>query len=85
MSTSLAASLQPRPLLILSRLAEHSGPVSRWALVDEISPGADDDGVLRTYISRLRDFLGDDAIKTARGIGYQLTEQGRAKYAKLCA
>lgn len=78
-------TLPPRPLFILSCLAEHPGPVSRWDLVDQLTPGADDDGVLRTYISRLRDFLGDDAISTARGVGYQLTEKGRAAYALLCA
>ena len=52
--------LPPRPRQILDRLAEHPGPVSRWALVDQIAPGSEDDGVLRTYISRLRDALGQE-------------------------
>lgn len=77
--------LPPRPRFILDQLATAAGPVNRWALVDQLSPGADDDGVLRTYISRIRDFLGDDAIVTARGVGYQLTEKGRAAYALLTA
>lgn len=78
-------ALPPRPRFILDRLATAAGPVDRWELVDQLSPGAADDAMLRTYISRLRDFLGDGAIVTARGVGYQLTEKGRAAYALLCA
>lgn len=77
--------LPPRTRFVLDQLAAADGPLNRWRLVDQLAPGAEDDGVLRTYISRLRDFLGDDAIRTARGIGYQLTELGREKYARLCA
>lgn len=78
--------LQPRPRFVLDTLAAAEGPVDRWSLVNQlrIKP-ADDDGPLRTYISRLRDFLGDDAIATVRGVGYQLTEKGRAAYALLAA
>jgi len=79
----MMANLHPRPQFVLDLLAAAPGPVGRWELVDRLSPGADDDGVLRTYISRLRDFLGDDAIETARGVGYVLTEKGRAAYASL--
>jgi DNA-binding response OmpR family regulator len=80
----MTAALTPRPRALLDRLAAVDGPVDRWALVDQlrIRP-ADDDGPLRTYISRLRDFLGDDAIATVRGVGYRLTEKGRAAYALL--
>lgn len=79
----MAATLHPRSRFVLDLLAEAPGPVNRWELVDRLAPGADDDAILRTYISRLRDFLGDDAITTARGVGYVLTEKGRAAYALL--
>jgi DNA-binding response OmpR family regulator len=78
--------LTPRPRMVLDRLAEAEGPVDRWALVRFLGLKApDDEGVLRTYISRLRDFLGDDAIATVRHRGYQLTEKGRAAYARMVA
>jgi DNA-binding response OmpR family regulator len=80
---ALTLAVQPRPLQVLAHLANTPGPVSKWALVDRLQPGADDDGVLLTYISRLRDALGNDAIETIRGVGYQLTEKGRAAYAAL--
>jgi DNA-binding response OmpR family regulator len=78
-------TLTPRASFILDLLAEANGPVRRWDLVDRIAPGSDDDGVLRLYICRIRDVLGDDAISTARGLGYQLTEKGRAAYDRLRA
>jgi DNA-binding response OmpR family regulator len=79
------SALSGRPRLILDRLAESDGPVDRWDLVDEITPGATDDTVLRTYVSRLRSALGAGAIATSRGLGYELTQEGRAAYARLKA
>lgn len=78
-------ALQPRPRMLLDRLAEADGPVDRWSLLGNLRLSVDDEGVLRTYISRLRDVLGPDAIATVRHVGYQLTEKGRAAYARLSA
>lgn len=54
--------------------------MSRWQLVDVLAPGADDANVPAIHISRLRSKLGHDAIRTVRGVGYVLTEAGRAAF-----
>lgn len=81
------ATLGPRSLFLLAKLAAADGPVNRWDLAVQLAgtPRADDDGVVRTYVSRLRDVLGDDAIETVRHAGYRLTAKGRAAYALLSA
>lgn len=70
--------LRARERFVLDLLANASAPMSRWQLVDVLAPGAADDNVPAVYISRLRSKLGHDAIRTVRGVGYVLTEAGRA-------
>lgn len=76
-----AARLYPRSKGILGTLANTPGPVSKWMLVDMFWPTAADDTPLRMHIHHLRTALGRDAIVTIRGIGYQLTDKGRAAMA----
>jgi two-component system response regulator QseB len=45
---------------------------SRSELVAEVFPDADEDGVVDTYVHYLRRKLSRDAIRTVRGLGYQL-------------
>lgn len=71
-------TIHPRCLVVLEVLASAPGPVARWDLVDRLCRRSEDDGVLRTYVSRLRAALGADSIITVRGVGYQLTDKGRA-------
>lgn len=75
--------IHPRAAYVLKMLAASPGPVNRWHLVDQLTPGAEDDGVLRVYIRRIRKALGYGAVRTIRGKGYLLTYRGRIAYERM--
>ena len=62
-----------RECALLAVLARRPSRVfSRSELVAEVFPDAEDDGVVDTYIHYLRRKLGRQAVRTVRGLGYQL-------------
>jgi two-component system response regulator QseB len=62
-----------RECALLSVLARRPSRVfSRDELMAEVFPDAEDDGVVDTYVHYLRRKLGRDAVRTVRGLGYQL-------------
>jgi two-component system response regulator QseB len=65
--------LSERECTLLAVLARRPRRVfSRSELVAEVFPDADEDGVVDTYVHYLRRKLSRDAIRTVRGLGYQL-------------
>jgi two-component system, OmpR family, response regulator len=65
--------LSDRECALLAVLARRPGRVfSRSELVASVFPDADEDGVVDTYVHYLRRKLSRDAIRTVRGLGYQL-------------
>lgn len=65
--------LSERECALLAVLARRPGRVfSRSELVATVFPDADEDGVVDTYVHYLRRKLTRDAIRTVRGLGYQL-------------
>lgn len=65
--------LSDRECALLAVLARRPGRVfSRSELVAAVFPDADEDGVVDTYVHYLRRKLSRDAIRTVRGLGYQL-------------
>jgi DNA-binding response OmpR family regulator len=73
----MIVQLSRREAHVAALLSAAPGPLSRWQLIDAMQLGFEDDGVVRLHICRLRDKLGDDAIRTLRGVGYELTDAGR--------
>ena len=68
-----ARFLSERESALLAVLARRPSRVfSRSELVAEVFPDAEDDGVVDTYVHYLRRKLGRGAIRTVRGLGYQL-------------
>ena len=62
-----------RECALLTVLARRPSRVfSRDELMAEVFPDAEDDGVVDTYVHYLRRKLGRDAVRTVRGLGYQL-------------
>jgi two-component system response regulator QseB len=67
------AFVSERECALLAVLARRPSRVfSRDELVAEVFPDAEDDGVVDTYVHYLRRKLGRDAVRTVRGLGYQL-------------
>ena len=65
--------LSERECALLAVLARRPGRVfSRSELVASVFPDADEDGVVDTYVHYLRRKLSRNAIRTVRGLGYQL-------------
>ena len=65
--------LSERECALLAVLGRRPGRVfSRLELLAEVFPDAEDDGVVDTYVHYLRRKLGRDAVRTVRGLGYQL-------------
>ena len=65
--------LSERECALLAVLARRPGRVfSRSELVAAVFPDADEDGVVDTYVHYLRRKLSRNAIRTVRGLGYQL-------------
>ena len=59
---------------ILQCLLSHSGSVTRSHLLDvlwDMDARFVDDNTLSVHVSRLRDKIGSEHIKTVRGVGYQ--------------
>ena len=59
---------------ILQCLLSHSGIVTRSHLLDalwDVDARFVDDNTLSVHVSRLRDKIGSEHIKTVRGVGYQ--------------
>ena len=66
-------SLSGREETLLSVLARHPRQIfSRRELVDGVFEGAEDEGVVDTYVHYLRRKLGRGAVVTVRGLGYRL-------------
>ena len=69
--------LSDRECALLAALARRPRRVfSRAELVAEVFPDAEDEGVVDTYVHYLRRKLGRPAIRTVRGLGYQLGSVG---------
>ncbi|GAA3706169.1 response regulator transcription factor [Microlunatus aurantiacus] len=65
--------LSERECALLAVLARRPARVfTRSELVAAVFPDADDDGVVDTYVHYLRRKLSRNAIRTVRGLGYQL-------------
>ena len=72
-ATGETCFLSERESGLLAVLARRPKRVfSRAELVAEVFPDADDDGVVDTYVHYLRRKLGREAVRTVRGLGYQL-------------
>ena len=59
---------------ILQCLLSHSGIVTRSHLLDalwDVDAKFVDDNTLSVHVSRLREKIGSERIKTVRGVGYQ--------------
>jgi two-component system response regulator QseB len=68
-------SLSDRECSLLEVLARRPQQIfSRSELLDLVFTGADDDGVVDTYVHYLRRKLGAPVVRTVRGLGYQLGE-----------
>jgi DNA-binding response OmpR family regulator len=74
-SRNESTELTPREFAVVEFLARRSPDVvSKSALLDSVW-GLDFDGdpnIVEVYIGYLRKKLGRDAIRTVRGVGYQL-------------
>ena len=67
-----------RECALLAVLARRPTRVfTRDELMAEVFPDAEDDGVVDTYVHYLRRKLGRDAVRTVRGLGYQLGAERR--------
>lgn len=65
-------ALSEREAMLLSVLVRHPGHVfTRAELVRTVFEGADDEGVVDTYVHYLRRKLGRPVVETVRGIGYR--------------
>ena len=65
-------ALSEREAMLLTVLVRHPGHVfTRAELVRTVFEGADDDGVVDTYVHYLRRKLGRPVVETVRGIGYR--------------
>jgi two-component system response regulator QseB len=65
--------LSAREGMLLSLLARHPRRVfSRRELVDSVFEGAEEEGVVDTYVHYLRRKLGRGVVQTVRGLGYRL-------------
>lgn len=65
--------LSDRECALLAVLARRPRQVfSRGELVAQVFPDAEDEGVVDTYVHYLRRKLGRGAVRTVRGLGYQL-------------
>ena len=65
-------ALSEREAMLLTVLARHPGHVfTRAELVRTVFEGADDEGVVDTYVHYLRRKLGRPVVETVRGIGYR--------------
>lgn len=67
--------LTAREFDVLAHLADHAGQVlSKSQLVDAVWGHAHDGdpNVVEVYVSRLRRRLGEEVVRTVRGVGYQL-------------
>ena len=72
-SNGAATSLSDRECSLLAVLARRPQQIfSRSELLDRVFTGADDDGVVDTYVHYLRRTLGAPVVRTVRGVGYQL-------------
>ena len=72
-SSGGATPLSDRECSLLEVLARRPQQIfSRSELVSRVFTGADDDGVVDTYVHYLRRKLGTPVVRTVRGIGYQL-------------
>jgi len=68
-----ATFLSERECALVAVLARRPRRVfSRSELVAAVFPDADEDGVVDTYVHYLRRKLSRNAIRTVRGLGYQL-------------
>ena len=75
-SVQLAAggevALSEREATLLTVLARHPGRVfTRAELVGAVFEGAEDEGVVDTYVHYLRRKLGRPVVETVRGMGYR--------------
>jgi two-component system response regulator QseB len=65
-------ALSEREAMLLTVLARHPRRVfSRAELVGTVFEGADDEGVVDTYVHYLRRKLGRPVVETVRGVGYR--------------
>jgi two-component system response regulator QseB len=65
--------LSAREGMLLSLLARYPRRVfSRRELVDSVFEGAEEEGVVDTYVHYLRRKLGRGVVQTVRGLGYRL-------------
>jgi len=74
-SNGAVTSLSDRECSLLELLARRPQQIfSRSELLDRVFTGADEDGVVDTYVHYLRRKLGTPVVRTVRGLGYQLGE-----------
>ena len=72
-SSGAVTPLSDRECSLLEVLARRPQQIfSRAELVSRVFTGADDDGVVDTYVHYLRRKLGTPVVRTVRGVGYQL-------------
>lgn len=72
---STLLSLSERECALLATLARRPRRVfGRQELMDAVFADAEDEGVVDTYVHYLRRKIGRSAIRTVRGLGYQLGE-----------
>ena len=65
-------ALSEREAVLLTLLARHPRRVfSRAELVGAVFEGAEDEGVVDTYVHYLRRKLGRPVVDTVRGLGYR--------------
>jgi two-component system response regulator QseB len=73
LATGASVTLSQRECSLLEVLARRSQQVFRRSeLMGGVFPEAEDEGVVDTYVHYLRRKLGKHAVRTVRGVGYQL-------------
>lgn len=73
LDTSSTLSLSERECDLLATLARRPHRVfGREELMDSVFADAEDEGVVDTYVHYLRRKIGRSAVRTVRGLGYQL-------------
>jgi two-component system, OmpR family, response regulator QseB len=70
-------ALSPKEFAVITELARHAGEVvAKHRLAQAVAPLGEplDFGALEWHIANLRRKLGDDRIRTVRGVGYSIGE-----------
>jgi two-component system response regulator QseB len=71
-SDGTEVDLSEREMLMLQTLARRPARVfTRDELMERVFPGAESESIVDTYVHYLRRKLGNDVVRTVRGIGYR--------------